>query len=120
MGYDVRIMKSTCVIPARNITRAYDRLKGMRNKYEAPREDFHRLEEILKWLAFSIARAPNHDLHITGYDNKMRDEDEYFRAIGDLCKGYITWVGEDGEHWKWTFKGKFDIMDGHIIYRRRK
>ena len=132
MGYHVSIDNSTCVLPKEHWEEAYKRLcalndkNNLKNGGSYPRSSDYTpdkahqdiwftwmewnypeickdVKEIFKMLGFEIEIYDNGDIGILGYDNKIGQEDLFFKTIGDLLKGEIYWTGEDGGKWRWVF-----------------
>ena len=128
MGYFVEIEKSTAVIPAANLERAYAKMCALNtthhhkktggdnrgNKwfawmdanYPATCKD---ARAVLEALGFETHYAENGDLHIDYYDNKSGQERLFLHSIEDDVSGKIEWRGEDGERWTTMFFGDYVI-----------
>ena len=127
MGYYVQITESTTVIPNENKAKVLHIWKTLNNPkfnskkrgggysggkqvsywYSWMTEDYDQtcntVEEILSMLGFDQETLASGDILVTGYDNKMGQEQVFFDAIAHLVNGQMHWVGESGEHWCWDF-----------------
>lgn len=127
MGYYVRIVKSTAIVPAENLERVYqimcelnnhNELKyggswsgGRQNKWwfswmdENYPETCKDAKEIFEMMGFECSVSENGDLHLDYYDQKTGQEGLFLNAITNYMTGMIRWVGEDGEVWETEFDG---------------
>lgn len=129
MGYYVEIEKSTAVIPAANLERAYKKMCALNTTHDhLKRGGSNRGGKWFSWMdenypntckdAQAVLEAlgfythyENGDLHIDGYDNKTGQEDLFLSAIENDVKGEIEWRGEDGERWTTLFYGD-NVIEG--------
>ncbi len=133
MGYYVEIEKSTAVIPAANLERAYQKMCALNTTHDHIKRGgcFGGGVQKAKWFSWMDANYPdtckdaqavlealgfythyeNGDLHIDGYDNKTGQEDLFLHSIQDDASGKIEWRGEDGERWTTLFSGD-SVIEG--------
>lgn len=128
MGYYVEIEKSTAVIPAANLDRAYQKMCALNTTHDHKKrggsnhggrwfswmdanypETCPDAAAVLEALGFETHYADNGDLHIDGYDNKSGQEDLFLHTIADDVTGEIEWRGEDGERWTTLFYADYVI-----------
>lgn len=128
MGYNVKIIKSTAIIPPAHLERAYIQMCALNITHDAEKcggrysngkrveawfswmdpnypETCSNAEEILVELGFDVF-SDQLGIHITGYDSKSGQEELFLNSIQDLVYGSITWIGEDEIIWEWS--GGFD------------
>ena len=130
MGYEIQITKSTAVIPAANLKRAYQKMCALNTTHHNQKrggswsggkampdsswfswmdanypQTCPDAQAVLEQLGFYINIADNGDLHIEGYDSKMGQEDLFLKAIENEASGEIQWMGEEGETWTTVFYG---------------
>lgn len=132
MGYYVQIVKSTLRIPAMNKDLVlatwkamnlpkYDHLKqgGSYGKesswysFMSPTYDAecNSCEDVLDQLGFAYDHSADGDILIVGYDSKMGQEELFFKAVEHYVRGSVTWVGDDGDIFKWTLNPVRDFLD---------
>lgn len=133
MGYYVRIVESTAIVPAENLERVYQIMCELNNhnelKYggswsggsqtkwwfswmdENYPETCKDAKEIFEMMGFECIVSENGDLHLDYYDQKTGQEDLFLDRIKNYVHGSITWVGEDGEMWDTVFDGD-SVIDG--------
>ena len=123
MGYYVKIVKSTCVIPNENkeeVLQIWKDLNKPENNhlknggswksgeqtawwYSWMDADYdqtcHSVDDVLDQLGFDYGLSDNGDVAIGGYDSKSGQEDVFFEAVEHLLVGDIEWMGEQGEEW---------------------
>lgn len=132
MGYNIQIDRSTAVIPAANLKRCWEKMCALNVTHDHVKrggswsggrqqdrwfswmdanypQTCPTAQAILEQLGFYTEVADNGDLHITGYDSKMGQEDLFLEAIINEATGVIHWHGEDGENWVTEFKGDIVI-----------
>jgi len=138
MGYYVRIVKSTAVIPAENketVLQIWKDLNkpennhlkngggwtgGVKTKhwYSWMDADYDKtcnsVEEILAQMGFDCTLHGNGDVSIDDYDSKTGQEELFLNAVDNLITGKIKWMGEEGESWTTHFKGD-DVINGEVI-----
>jgi hypothetical protein len=135
MGYYVKIKESTFRIPAANLDAALVELKALNHKPDVEKhgghfnkdgakdvrwfswmpEDYDKhvktAEEVFVLLGFECEQDPaTGDLLITDYDNKTGQEELFLDAVKNLVNpdSFITWMGEEGEMWRWTPEGVWE------------
>lgn len=123
MGYYVKIVESTCVIPNENKAEVLQIWKDLNNPendclknggswkggvkekawYSWMDADYdktcHSVEDVLDQMGFDYGWQDNGDIAIGGYDNKTGQEDIFFENVSHLLTGNIQWQGENGEFW---------------------
>jgi hypothetical protein len=132
MGYYVRIIASDAVIPAANLTRAYEKMCALNETHDAQKrggswsagkqdarwfswmdanypETCKDAREVLEQLGFNCECNDQGDLLIQGYDNKTGQEDLFLKAIENEATGQIQWVGEEGDVYYTNFAGDLVI-----------
>jgi hypothetical protein len=132
MGYYVKIQDSTAFLPKENYGEAYKLMCDLNkdnslkrggsygNGFETPPEvgahpniwfswmDWNYPEtcpnavSILEALGFECSEDDD-GIHILCYNSKSGSEDLFLKTIGHLMTGYMVWVGEEGEIWKYEF-----------------
>lgn len=87
--------------------------------------DYHKtyktLQEILNAVGFHITEEPNVGIVSLDYSDKTGNEDIFLCALAPFIESgsEITWVGEDNERWKHTFKnGKMYFHRSKILYTK--
>lgn len=68
------------------------------------------VEEILDQLGFGYDTLDDGSLVITDYDRKTGQEELFFNEIAHLLTGTISWGGEEGESWDWTFQDSAQVL----------
>ena len=134
MGYYIRLAKSTAIIPAANLDRAYQKMCALNVTHHDQKRGgsyadgkqtakwFSWMDEnypdicvdaqaVLETLGFHTEYNDRGDLLLTGYDSKMGQEDLFLKAIENECVGEMQWVGEDGDIWMTEFAGD-TVIDG--------
>ena len=130
MGYYVEIEKSTAVIPAANLERAYQKMCALNTTHDHKKTGgsnrggrwFAWMDEnypdtckdaraVLDALGFYTHYDEQGNLHIDGYDNKTGQEDLFLYTIRNDAKGEIEWRGEDGDRWTTLFYAD-DVIEG--------
>jgi len=140
MGYYVEIEKSTAVIPAANLDRAYKKMCALNTTHDHKKTggSWGGGKQTAKWFAWMDANYPDTckdaravldalgfythydeqgNLHIDGYDNKTGQEDLFLHSIADDVTGKIEWRAEDGERWTTLFYGD-SVIDGECTHIR--
>lgn len=147
MGYYVNTTDSTVCIPKEKLDDAYKTLVELNNhnklkgggSYPKPdnlpenepnkhswfswmdwnyHETCSTVEEILNQLGFETELAEE-GLYINYYDNKLGDEETFFKALAPFIPDgqYICWVREDHNQWRWLFQnGKLLHQNAIITY----
>jgi hypothetical protein len=134
MGYYVRIVESTAVIPAENLNRAYEKMCDLNVTHDHIKrggswsggkqtakwfswmdanypETCKDAKEVLEELGFNTEYNQKGDLLITEYDSKTGQEELFLEAISNEAFGEIRWVGEDGYQYSTVFAGS-SIIEG--------
>jgi hypothetical protein len=70
-------------------------------------ENIRTVGDVLTMLGYEVRLTPGtHNLYILAYDNKTGQEDVFLNRLSDFARIQIDVVGEDGERWQWSNKGK--------------
>jgi len=70
---------------------------------------------VLEHLGFTIAFAEDQEtIFISGYDDKVGQEDIFLDSIFDLTKGNIIWQGEDEAVWETAAGEHQDLLNKAI------
>lgn len=134
MGYYVNLVESTVVLSKSNLDEMfrcfhrlevnYDHMKrgcGYNNgqvyeKWFSWMNDWTKecedAVDVVNRLGFVLYEYDDH-WKVSDYDNKMGQEDLFFRSIAHLVNdgSYMCWEGEDEEKWGWVFEdGKMFIV----------
>jgi len=133
MGYYVRIVKSTAMIPQANLERAYQKMCALDVTHDNQKrggswsggaqtakwfswmdenytETCKNAQDIMEMLGFECDEDKDGNLLIIGYDSKTGQEDLFLEAITNDAIGMIRWVGEDGDAYVTNFHGQ-NVID---------
>lgn len=136
MGYYVNIVESTARVPAQNLARVYEIMCSLNETHDHEKRggSYSGGKQTEKWFSWMDANYPETcedaqaifemlgfeteynsagDLLLTGYDNKMGQEDLFLEAIENYVIGEISWEGENGEDWTTKFFGD-DVIEGSV------
>ncbi len=128
MGYYIQIAKSDACIPADRLEDCYHKMCALNETHDHEKRggSWSGGKQNAKWFSWMDANYPETckdtqaifeqmgfkteynkkgDLLITGYDNKMGQEDIFLKAIENDAVGSIKWHGEDGKEWTTHFFG---------------
>ena len=115
MGYNVNTRSVDFTIPADNLEAAAQALKELNGD-----ETLNTAEEILCEVGFENTYVDEEGLHLGSYCTKSWDEQEFLIALAHLVKpgSYVSWEGEDGQHWQDYFPGDGTHIEktGSIVY----
>lgn len=111
MGYYARSTEADFLIPADKMDAALAEYKEWENLFpEKWRRCFYNehdnLTEVFEDLGFDVAEEDG-GLRVYSFDNKWRDQNialDVFKYFVDE-NAYISFVGEEGELWRWTPEG---------------
>jgi hypothetical protein len=81
--------------------------------------EFDTFGKFLSSLGFSYFENEEMDYVLTGYSDKAGQEDLLLEAIASFIEdgSFAEWSGEDGERWRWDFKGgKMTIRNGVVTW----
>lgn len=131
MGYEVRIVESSVVLPRDKLDQIFAIWKHINDPkfnhlksggsfsggtktaywYSFMDEDYdntaEKIDDILTALRFSFEYNQEGGIGSLQYDTKTGDEDLFFISISHLIPpGIISWIVEDGDRFDWVFDGK--------------
>lgn len=141
MGYNVNTTGINFTIPADKLDAACQALKDLNKRDELKSggsfgggkpaqhwfswmpanydETLHSAEAILNEVGFDTWTEDDGSLSIGGYSDKSGDEDKFLEALAPFVPdgSYVSWEGEDGEHWQHYFDGEtMTVKSGSIVY----
>jgi hypothetical protein len=145
MGYNVEIEKSSLTIPASqkgNVLKAWKEMNSPANNYRKHGGSFsgggknehwyswmpvdydqtvQSVEDVLDLLGFDYTILDNGDTLITGYCSKTGQEEEFFEEVRQYIHGSVSWIGEEGDLFKWYYPQTLDhgtIIEGEVVTKQ--
>lgn len=137
MGYNVNTRGVDFTIPADKLEAATQALKELNQRDDLKSggsrtkpcfswmsdnwdETLDTAAEILIEVGFEDTCVDEEGLQLGSYGSKSGDEKEFLLALAHLVKpgSYVSWEGEDGQHWQDYFPGDGTHIEktGSIVY----